>query len=98
MEIGSVARMMAAAIMLSPAMIAQPGIFEGHGDVGAVLRPGSVEYDSAQKTYRVTASGENLWGTADAFQFVWKKVSGDVSVTAEVAFTAGAGDPHKKAV
>jgi len=92
------ARMMVAAIMLSPAMIAQPGIFERHGDVGTVLHPGSVEYDAAQKTYRITASGENIWGTADAFQFVWKKVSGDVSVTAEVAFTTTTGDPHKKAV
>ncbi|MBK5294576.1 MAG: hypothetical protein JJE04_23210, partial [Acidobacteriia bacterium] len=46
----------------------------------------------------VTASGENIWGTADAFQFVWKKVSGDVSLTAEVAFLTATGDPHKKAV
>ena len=98
MEIRCAARMMVAAIMLSPAVIAQPGIFEGHGDVGTVLHPGSVQYDAAQKTYRITASGENIWGTADAFQFVWKKVSGDVSVTAEVAFTTTTGDPHKKAV
>ena len=88
-------RFMAAAIMLSPAMIAQPGIFEGHGDVGTVLHPGSVEYDAAQKTYRITASGENIWGTADALHFVWKKVSGDVSLTAEVAFATTTGDPHK---
>jgi hypothetical protein len=91
-------RMMAMAIMLSPAVIAQPGIFEGHGDVGTVLHPGSVEYDAAQKSYRITASGENIWGTADALHFVWKKVSGDVSVTAEVTFTTTTGDPHKKAV
>ena len=56
MKIACVCRIMAAAIALSPAIVAQPGIFEGHGDVGAVLHPGSVEYDSAQKTYRVTAS------------------------------------------
>ncbi len=98
MEIGCVCRMMAAAIVLSPAIVAQPGIFEGHGDVGAVLHRGSVEYDAAQKTYRITASGENIWGTADAFQFVWKEVSGDVSLTAEIAFTTTSGDPHKKAV
>lgn len=91
-------RMMAMAIMLSPAVTAQPGIFEGHGDVGTVLHPGSVEYDAAQKSYRITASGENIWGTADALHFVWKKVSGDVSVTAEVAFATTTGDPHKKAV
>jgi hypothetical protein len=91
-------RMMAMAILLSPAVIAQPGIFEGRGDVGTVLHPGSVEYDAAQKSYRITASGENIWGTADALHFVWKKVSGDVSVTAEVTFTTTTGDPHKKAV
>jgi Tol biopolymer transport system component len=90
--------MMVAAVMASPAIIAQPGIFEGHADVGAVLHPGSVEYDAAQQTYRITASGENIWGTADAFQFVWKKVSGDVSVTAEAVFTTTTGEPHKKAV
>ena len=98
MGIRCVGWMVAAVITVSPAMMAQPGIFEGHGDVGTVLHPGSVEYDAAQKTYRITASGENIWGTADALQFVWKKVSGDVSVTAEVAFTTATGDPHKKAV
>src|SRR5271157_3894268 len=98
MKIACVCRMMAVAIVLSPAVIAQPGIFEGHGDVGTVLHPGSVEHDAAQKTYRVTASGENIWGTADALHFVWKKVSGDVSLTAEVAFATTTGEPHKKAV
>jgi hypothetical protein len=57
-----------------------------------------VEYDAGQKTYRITASGENIWGTADAFHYVWKKVSGNVAVTAEVAFPTTTGDPHKKAV
>ena len=47
MRIRCVGRMMLAAIMGSPAMIAQTGIFEGHGDVGAVLHPGSVDYDAA---------------------------------------------------
>jgi TolB protein len=98
MKVRCAGRMMVAALMILPAMVAQPGIFEGHGDVGTVLHPGSVEYEAAQKTYRITASGENLWGTADAFHFVWKKVSGDVMVTAEIAFPAATGDPHKKAV
>lgn len=98
MRVRCVRRMMAAAIMLLPAMMAQPGIFEGHGDVGTVLHPGSVEYDAAQKSYRITASGENLWGTADAFHFVWMKVSGDGWITAEIAFPTTTGDPHKKAV
>ena len=57
-----------------------------------------MEYDAAHKSYGITASGENIWGTADAFHYVWKKVSGDVAVTAEVAFANSTGDPHKKAV
>lgn len=98
MGIGRVGWMVAAAITVSPAIVAQVGVFEGHGDVDTVTHPGSVEYDAARNSYRIAASGENIWGTADAFQFVWKKVSGDVSVTAEVAFTNTTGDPHKKAV
>ena len=76
----------------------KPGIFEGSGDVGTVLKPGSVEFDRASGHYTVAASGENLWGTADAFQFVWKQVSGDVTLTADISFPEAGGDPHKKAV
>ena len=81
-----------------PAAHAQTGMFEGHGDLGVVLHPGSVEYDAARHTYRITGSGENLWATADAFQFVWKKMSGDGSIAADIAFPTTTGEPHKKAV
>jgi dipeptidyl aminopeptidase/acylaminoacyl peptidase len=46
----------------------------------------------------VTASGENVWGTADAFHYVWKKVSGDVSISADIAFATKGGEEHKKAM
>jgi TolB protein len=74
------------------------GIFEGHVDVGNVLHPGSLEYDPPRQTYRVTGSGENMWFARDAFHFVWKKVSDNVSVTADVAFAKTGGNEHKKAV
>ena len=74
------------------------GVFEGHEDVGAVLHPGNLAYDSATHTYRITGSGENMWATADAFQFVWKKVSGDVSLTADVSIVSTGGEAHRKAV
>ncbi len=74
------------------------GQFEEHGDIGIVLHPGSAVFDSAQGSYRITGSGENMWGTADAFQFVWKKYSGDVSLTADISFPTKTGNPHKKAV
>jgi TolB protein len=59
------------------------GIFEGHGDVGTVLHPGTTEYDASKKTYTLTGSGQNMWFANDDFQFAWKKMSGDVSVTAQ---------------
>ncbi len=74
------------------------GIFEEHGDIGTVLHPGSVEYDASRKSYTLTGSGENMWFTADAFQFVWKKMSGDVTLTADISFPTTTGNPHKKAV
>jgi TolB protein len=74
------------------------GIFEGHSDVGTVLHPGTATFDSAKGTYTLTGSGENMWSTQDAFQFAWKKVSGDVELTADVSFANSSGNPHKKAV
>src|ERR1051325_8055143 len=74
------------------------GLFDSHGDVGMVLHEGSVKHDASKETYTLTGSGENMWSTADAFQFVWKKVSGDVSLAADISFLETGGDPHKKAV
>jgi len=74
------------------------GIFEDHGDVGNVLHAGSVEYDASKRTYTVSGSGENMWFAADAFQFVWKKVSGDVTLTADIRFLGAGGEAHRKAV
>jgi len=74
------------------------GVFEGHGDVGTVLHPGSAEFDPAKGSYTLTASGENMWLKADAFQFVWKKMSGDVAISADISFVGQGGNPHRKAV
>ena len=50
------------------------GEFEGHGDVGTVVHPGSATFDPAKRAYTVTGSGENMWFAADAFHFAWKRV------------------------
>ena len=73
------------------------GIFEGREDVGTVLHAGWVNYDSAKRTYTISGSGENMWSTNDAFQFAWKKMSGDVTLTADVSFLTTSGNEHKKA-
>jgi TolB protein len=76
----------------------QLGIFTQHGDVGKVLHPGSVKYNTSNGTYTISGSGTNMWFSADEFQFVWKKVSGDVTLTADIAFQGTGGNPHRKAV
>jgi TolB protein len=74
------------------------GIFANHSDVGTVLHPGSSTFDSALGVYTLRGSGENMWATQDAYQFAWKKVSGDVDLTADIQFPNTAGNEHKKAV
>ena len=80
------------------ASAAPTGLFESHADVGSVLHSGTLEYDAAKGTYTVGGSGENMWSTADAFHFVWKKVTGDVSLAADVSFLGKGGNEHRKAV
>jgi hypothetical protein len=74
------------------------GIFEGHSDVGTVLHAGSVDYDASKGNYTISGSGNNMWLTEDDYQFVWKKISGDVTLTADISFLTKTGNEHKKAV
>jgi TolB protein len=74
------------------------GLFQDHQDVGTVLHPGSVEYDPAKQTYTISGSGANMWFGEDDFHFLWTKVSGDVSLTADIAFAGETGNNHRKAV
>ncbi len=75
-----------------------PGIFEGHGDIGSVLHAGSVDYDASKQTYTIAGSGENMWFGKDAFHFAWKQASGDVTLTADIAFLGKGQQEHRKAV
>jgi hypothetical protein len=74
------------------------GIFQGEGDVGTVQHPGSAQYDAARGTYTVTGGGQDMWAGEDDFHFVWTKLSGDVALTADIAFVGDRGHKHRKAV
>jgi TolB protein len=74
------------------------GIFEGQQDVGTVPIPGAAHYDASKQTYSVTGNGDNMWFAEDDFHFVWKKVSGDVSLSADIGFVGETGNNHRKAV
>lgn len=72
-------------------------MFENPTDVGAPAHAGSAQYDSARHTYTIGGGGENMWFTNDAFHFVWKKVSGDVTLAADISFLGSGGNAHRKA-
>ena len=76
------------------------GMFEGQSDVGKVVPAGKLSYSPSAGTYAVSAAGWDLWSTEDGFHYVWKKLSGDLSLTADIDFPVktGAHSPNRKAV
>jgi hypothetical protein len=74
------------------------GVFEGQSDIGSALVAGSASYDAGTKQYTVNSAGYNIWYTRDEFRFLWKKMSGDVSLAADVTFPNAKGYGDRKAV
>jgi hypothetical protein len=74
------------------------GIFEGQSDIGSALVPGSAEYDAGTKQYTIHSAGYNVWYTRDEFRYLWKKMSGDVSLAADITFPDANGFGDRKAV
>jgi hypothetical protein len=73
------------------------GIFEGQSDVGAALVPGASSYDAVSGQYTITSAGYNVWYNRDEFRYLWKKMSGDVSLAADISFPDTAGYDDRKA-
>lgn len=106
---GLLACLCAGLIFFAPGMSSQaqdtphpPGLFEGQSDIGSVVPPGSATYVPATDRYTIASSGANIWGKQDDFHFLWTKYSGDLSLTAQIAFApvgyAHAPSPYRKAV
>ena len=75
---------------------AQVGIFDNQSDIGPVKHPGTALFDAATQRYALTGSGANVWGTHDEFHFVWKKMTGDFILRANVAFIGKGVEAHRK--
>lgn len=74
------------------------GIFTNEGSVGQTPPGCKAQYDPAKGEYRITGGGANMWGSTDAFYFVWKKVSGDVTLGADIQWVGTSAAEHRKAV
>jgi hypothetical protein len=72
------------------------GAFTSSGDVGGPTRKGSTVFDGSKSEYRITGAGANIWAKEDQFQYVWREMSGNLSVTASMEFL-GEGAAHRKA-
>ena len=86
-----------APLLAMPLFAHDLGIFSNNTDIGSVSRAGTVDYDATWDAYTVSASGENMWFDNDEFHYVWKKVDGDVSLQADIAFVGSQGNAHRKA-
>ena len=73
------------------------GVFQGQSDIGSAVVPGNASYDSATRQYTIDSAGYNIWYSRDEFRFLWKKMSGDVSLAANIAFPDPNGYGDRKA-
>ena len=55
-------------------------------DIGAGTAAGSFSFDGT--TYTITADGNDIWGTADAFRYAFRQISGDFQMTVRVTSLA----------
>ena len=74
------------------------GVFDGQSDIGSAVVPGSASYDPATKQYTINSAGYNIWYDRDEFRYLWKKVSGDVSLAGDVTFPDPKGYGDRKVV
>jgi Tol biopolymer transport system component len=75
----------------------QLGQFTAHQDIGEIAHAGIASFDPQSGTYRVIGGGENMWFDRDAFHFVWRQLSGDIAITADIHWPVPGGNPHRKA-
>jgi TolB protein len=90
-------RLMLCVCLMSASAFAQSGdlgVFSNSGDVGGPAIKGSVEFSNGQ--YRMSGSGANIWAKQDQFQYVWREMTGNFTITATIHFV-GEGAEHRKA-
>ena len=74
------------------------GIFEGQSDVGSALVPGTARFEAATGKYTIHSAGYNIWYTRDEFRYLWRRMSGDVSLASNIDYPDPNGYGVRKAV
>jgi regulation of enolase protein 1 (concanavalin A-like superfamily) len=58
-------------------------------DIGAVGVAGSAAYAADTQTFTIKGAGADVWGTADALQYVYQQLTGDGTIIARVGSVSG---------
>ncbi len=74
------------------------GVFDGQSDIGSAVVTGSGSYDATTGQYTINSAGYNIWYSRDEFRYLWKKLSGDVSLAADITFPNASGYGDRKVV
>lgn len=74
------------------------GVFDGQSDIGSAVIPGSATFDGHTGQYTINSAGYNIWYSRDEFRFLWKKMSGNFSLAANINFPDPNGYGDRKAV
>lgn len=69
--------------------------FPKHSNIGGA-KPGKVKFHRKQNVYAVTGSGANMWFKTDAFEYAYKQMSGDMTLTADLHFVGNGVEKHRK--
>src|SRR5215212_6252849 len=72
------------------------GIFQNHADVGNPKNKGDAQYDEATQTYMLKGSGYNIWFNRDEFHYLYNRLQGDFTLTANFQFEGDTGNAHRK--
>ncbi len=83
-------------IVLASFAPAKIGQFQKSADVGKPKLAGSSRYDAKKKEYVLKGSGYNIWFERDEFQFLFRELTGDFTVTGDFELTGKGTDAHRK--
>jgi len=91
-------RQIALLCLLSGTALAQTsnlGPFTNATDVGGPAIQGSTVYNAATGEFHITGAGANMWAKEDQFQYVYRQMTGNFTVSASLKFL-GTGAGHRK--
>ncbi len=84
------------ALLATPALAQQLGVFESQQTIGSEAKPGTATYSPTTQQYSITGGGTNIWGDHDDFHYVYRQLKGDFILYARAEFVGAGAEAHRK--